>query len=987
MATKITRDIIESYLNCKYKGHLKLAGESGTPSDYETMTTTARASSREQAVTGLVARFGEGDTGRGTTVAVPTLRQGAPLLADVHLEHGGLSLRCDALKRIDGASKLGDHHYAPVLHNPRDKVGRQRKIFLALYGLILARVQGLRPAVGLIVRGPEARLAKVHLDPKLYRQAEQILEEVTQLQAGGEPPRLTLNKHCHVCEFRQGCRKQAEEAGDITLLAGVGEKELKRYNRKGIFTLTQLSCTFRPRKKSKRSAHQTKRQHALHAMAIRDRRIYVFGTPDIPESPVQVYLDMEGLPDEGFVYLVGMVVVQGDTETRFSFWADGKDQEAGIFQQFLDEVTRHDAFAVFSYGRYERAFLKRMRTVARDPNQVDRVLHSLVNVLSLVHAHAYFPCYSSGLKEVAKCLGFSWAEPEASGLLSIAWRGRWEATRAEEWKEKLLTYNLEDCAALRRVTDLLREVNDQRASTPAGGSIAAGGQQVSLVDEVERWDNNRQWGTAHFAQPEFEQINSRAYFDYQRERVYVRTSTALRKVTRKKKNRRQKHRVTRRVVLTSKRCPACKGTALTTEPARQGAGYTMPRAKRAYDLIITPAGVRRKVIECRASVHRCLSCGRCFIPETYQRLDKHFHGLKSWAMYEHVVHRISLQGVSDMAEELFGIRVHLCEVTMFKGLMARYYRLAYDRLLQKILAGPLLHIDETEVGLRKGKGYVWVLTNLEEVVYIYRPTREGDFLKELLKDFRGVLVSDFYAAYDSVDCPQQKCLIHLMRDMNQDLLNAPFDEDLKTITQPFGVLLRSVVATIDQHGLKRRYLVKHAGDVKAFFQRLSERPFASEAAEALRQRLVKYKDKLFTFLEYDGVPWNNNNAEHAIKAFARYREYAEGSISEKGLGNHLVLLSLYQSCEYTAVSFLRFLKSGMRDLDTFRERRKPGRGQGLPAIQLYPKGFTPPHILRQIKKRQVGNDAAQKEDATTQGRPDPGPPEPAHIENGSTADE
>jgi hypothetical protein len=47
MAAEITRDIVESYLNCKYKGHLKLAGEGGTKSDYETMTTATRAASRE----------------------------------------------------------------------------------------------------------------------------------------------------------------------------------------------------------------------------------------------------------------------------------------------------------------------------------------------------------------------------------------------------------------------------------------------------------------------------------------------------------------------------------------------------------------------------------------------------------------------------------------------------------------------------------------------------------------------------------------------------------------------------------------------------------------------------------------------------------------------------------------------------------------------------------------------------------------------------
>ena len=47
-----------------------------------------------------------------------------------------------------------------------------------------------------------------------------------------------------------------------------------------------------------------------------------------------------------------------------------------------------------------------------------------------------------------------------------------------------------------------------------------------------------------------------------------------------------------------------------------------------------------------------------------------------------------------MAEEMFRIRVHIDEVNMFKELMARYYQLARHRLLQKILAGPLLHIDE-----------------------------------------------------------------------------------------------------------------------------------------------------------------------------------------------------------------------------------------------------------------------------------------------------
>ena len=105
MATKITREVIESYLNCKYKGHLKLTGESGTTSDYEAMTTAARASSREQALTRLAARFGEGAAGRGAAITAALLSQGAPFLLDASLEDDGLSLRLDALKRMCPSGK------------------------------------------------------------------------------------------------------------------------------------------------------------------------------------------------------------------------------------------------------------------------------------------------------------------------------------------------------------------------------------------------------------------------------------------------------------------------------------------------------------------------------------------------------------------------------------------------------------------------------------------------------------------------------------------------------------------------------------------------------------------------------------------------------------------------------------------------------------------------------------------------------------------
>ena len=277
-------------------------------------------------------------------------------------------------------------------------------------------------------------------------------------------------------------------------------------------------------------------------------------------------------------------------------------------------------------------------------------------------------------------------------------------------------------------------------------------------------------------------------------------------------------------------------------------------------------------------MQKCRKCGEVFVPSEYERLDKHFHGLKSWASFQHVAYGTSFGVLEEMLREFFDLCVHDPEVHMFKSLLAHYYKPTRHSPLKKILSGSVMHIDDTEVKLKTGRGYVTVITSLEEVVFIYRPTKEGGFVQDLLKNFHGVLVSDCHPTYDSVPCPQQKCLIHLMQDINQDLLNSPFDQELQAITRPFGTLLRSVVETVDQYGLKRRYLKRHAVDVARFFEFVATLSVQSDSAKRLQERFMKCQDKLFTFIKYDGVPWNNNNAENAIKRFAYYREDTAGTM-------------------------------------------------------------------------------------------------------------
>ena len=90
--------------------------------------------------------------------------------------------------------------------------------------------------------------------------------------------------------------------------------------------------------------------------------------------------------------------------------------------------------------------------------------------------------------------------------------------------------------------------------------------------------------------------------------------------------------------------------------------------------------------------------------------------------------------------------------------------------------------------------------------------------------------------------------------------------------------------------------------------------FVSEVSLRYQKRFKKYGDRLFTFLEFDGVPWNNNGAEHAAKRFAKYKLFNDGLFTERSLGESLKMLSISETCKHNGVSLLRFLLDGSTDL-------------------------------------------------------------------------
>jgi hypothetical protein len=154
-----------------------------------------------------------------------------------------------------------------------------------------------------------------------------------------------------------------------------------------------------------------------------------------------------------------------------------------------------------------------------------------------------------------------------------------------------------------------------------------------------------------------------------------------------------------------------------------------------------------------------------------------------------------------------------------------------------------------------------------------------------------------------------------MRDINEDVLKHPFNEELTFVAKRFGTLLREIVETIDKYGLKRRHLGKHKDSAERFLDDVAALRCVTEVGSSLKKRIDKNKDKLFTFLDYNNVPWNNNNAEHAVRAFTRLRNVMSTS-TPKGTSEYCILLTVQQTLRYRGVGFLDFLRSGRIEIDT-----------------------------------------------------------------------
>ena len=333
-------------------------------------------------------------------------------------------------------------------------------------------------------------------------------------------------------------------------------------------------------------------------------------------------------------------------------------------------------------------------------------------------------------------------------------------------------------------------------------------------------------------------------------------------------------------------CPHCSGRLQRCERARTRIIEDIPDS---VDPVVTEHTLHRDY---------CPNCKRHVEPVVPDAMPKATLGhrviaLTSWFHY-------GLGLTIDQVVDILGY--HLQTKLTPGGLIDAWRRLAevleawYEQIGEQARASAHLHADETGWRVDGQTHWLWCFTNDRNCYYMIDRSRGSPALQKFFTDaFEGVLITDFWSAYESV-CAEdrQYCLVHLLRELEKvDERNdaAEWQAFAKTLRR----LLRDGIRLRKQDDFACDAHRSRVGRLNRRLADLAAQEHADDDARRLTKRLRKYAEYIFTFLDYEHVPFENNFAERQIRPAVILRKNSQSNRSDRGAATQAVLMSVYRT--------------------------------------------------------------------------------------------
>jgi len=248
-----------------------------------------------------------------------------------------------------------------------------------------------------------------------------------------------------------------------------------------------------------------------------------------------------------------------------------------------------------------------------------------------------FPHVLERVEDVASHLGYAWTYPGASGQYARVWRCQWELSSDPILKDRLIAYNMDDCRAAATVADALVRI--------CGGSDSG----LDAVDIASlEVGSHRTFGKFDSVLPEFATINDAAYWDYQRDRIYIRSSACLRRAAQTKRRDSRRSLLANMTISPSRlrECPTCSSNRVTLNGRH---------SRLLFDIRFPAGGLKRWVTKYVVDYYKCRNCGASFASDQLP-LERHRYGgnVLAFVIYNLIELHIPQYKLAHIMQKIFG---------------------------------------------------------------------------------------------------------------------------------------------------------------------------------------------------------------------------------------------------------------------------------------------------------------------------------------------
>lgn len=321
--------------------------------------------------------------------------------------------------------------------------------------------------------------------------------------------------------------------------------------------------------------------------------------------------------------------------------------------------------------------------------------------------------------------------------------------------------------------------------------------------------------------------------------------------------------------------------------------------------------IRVRVCEHRLHAMQCRGCGGRVVAELPPGVPRGRFGprLEGTVAYLSGGLRLTKREIQRFFDELLDLDLGLGTIPAIEARVARALEWSYREVQRKLREGGLCFVDETSWREALRLAWLWGATDGEVAVFrVDRRRNRGAFRRLFAGVFRGFLVTDRYAVYDShrID-RRQTCNAHLLRDL-EGFVAGP------RAGRAFGNAGRRILGRLfglwhrfQEKLITRERLTDRMGRVRTRLVALLEgaREHSYGKVRRFAAKLLGRMDAVFGFLRCERAEPTNNRSERLLRKAVLWRRSCHGTASASG--------SRFVERILTAVASLRMQGRGVLD--------------------------------------------------------------------------